>query len=310
MPVGAAAAVPVAVLLDRLFREPPPALHPVVWAGAYLNGTGRALLRVPGRGAGLAAGSLGWAAGFAAAVAAGALAEAAAGRLPAPLRPLARGVALWPLLALEGLLVEVRAVEAAGSLAGARRAVSRLVSRPVDRLDEAGVREAALESLAENLSDSVVAPLCWYAVGGLPAAAGYRFVNTADAVWGYREPWGSRGTCAARADDLANLLPARLTGLLLAGRRTPVRRLAAEARATPSPNSGWPMAALALRLGIRLGKPGVYQLNPAGRVVDRADAVRALRHVARRARLAAALVTVLAAAVPAPVGGRGRPYAR
>jgi adenosylcobinamide-phosphate synthase len=296
MAPGRAVAVAVAMGLDRLLREPPARLHPVVWAGAYLERSGRVLLRTRRPTAGLVAGAAAWAVGVVVATGAGAAAESVARRLPTSARPLARGVALWPLLALEGLLREVRAVEAAaGSLPAARLAVGRLVSRPVGDLDAAGVRQAALESLAENLSDSVVAPLCWYAVGGLPAAAAYRFVNTADAVWGYRHPWGPRGTCAARMDDLANLVPARLTGLLLAGRRVPPAALAREARATESPNAGWPMAALALRLGVRLAKRGSYVLNPDGRPPEAADAADALRLVAARGRLAGAVLAVAAA---------------
>ena len=81
------------------------------------------------------------------------------------------------------------------------------------------MRGAAIESLAENLSDSVVAPLLWYVVAGLPGAALYRFANTADACWGYRSPrWRYAGTVAARADDALNLVPARLTALLLGAR--------------------------------------------------------------------------------------------
>jgi adenosylcobinamide-phosphate synthase len=139
------------------------------------------------------------------------------------------------------------------------------VSRDTTQLSADEVRESALESLAENLSDSVVAPLFWFAVLGLPGAAVYRFANTADAMWGYRSEWEWAGKFAAWADDFLNLIPARLTAVaLLAMRPGRWPTLAQEARRTPSPNSGWPMAAMAVLLGVRLGKPGVYTLNPQG----------------------------------------------
>lgn len=130
---------------------------------------------------------------------------------------------------------------------------------------------------AENLSDSLVAPLVWFVVAGLPGAAVYRYVNTADEMWGYRsQDWCWAGTAAARADDLANLLPARLTALLLAAPAVAVPVLRREAARTASPNAGWPMAALALRLGVRLPKRGVYVVNPAGRQPGAADAAAAV----------------------------------
>jgi adenosylcobinamide-phosphate synthase len=201
------------------------------------------------------------------------------------------GVALWPLLSGRLLLDEVGAVERALAvdLEAGRVAVAQIVSRDVSGLPEAQVRQAGLESLAENLSDSVVAPLLWFGLGGLPAALAYRFTNTADAMWGYRTPrWRHAGAVAARADDLLNLAPARLTGIGLtlgdpaAGGRTRWAGLRRAASQTPSPNAGWPMAALALRLGIRLEKPGVYALNPTGRPPEPADTAVALRLVRRR----------------------------
>jgi len=174
------------------------------------------------------------------------------------------------------------------------------VSRDVDALDALGVRESAIESLAENLNDSVVAPLFWFALFGLPGAALYRFANTADAMWGYRgeregRQWTWAGQWAARADDLLSWLPARLTALFLWGASTArgagFGTLRREAGLTPSPNSGWPMAAMALRLGIRLGKPGVYVLNEGGRGAAAADTARAARLAARGVAWAGACAT-------------------
>ena len=163
-----------------------------------------------------------------------------------------------------------------------------LVSRDVNTLDAAQVRESAIESLAENLNDSVVAPLFWFAIAGLPGAALYRFANTADAMWGYRgerhgRDWTWAGKWAARADDVLSWLPARLTGALLGllGSARGLSRLPAQARRTPSPNSGWPMAAMALALDVRLGKAGVYTLHGDGRLAEAADTAQALQLAGR-----------------------------
>jgi adenosylcobinamide-phosphate synthase len=128
----------------------------------------------------------------------------------------------------------------------------------------------------------VVAPLFWFALLGLPGAALYRFANTADAMWGYPGMRGGRywqwaGKWAARADDVLSWLPARITALLLAlsVRGLPLRTLARHARKTPSPNSGWPMAAMSMALGVRLAKPGVYVLNSKGRKAGPLDTRRA-----------------------------------
>jgi adenosylcobinamide-phosphate synthase len=142
----------------------------------------------------------------------------------------------------------------------------------VSGLDAGQVRETAIESLAENLNDSVAAPVFWFVLFGLPGAALYRYANTADAMWGYRGMRGGRdwtwaGKWAARADDVLSWLPARLTAALLwatAACRFSWPALRREARRTLSPNGGWPMAAMALALGVRLGKPGVYALNADG----------------------------------------------
>ncbi len=162
------------------------------------------------------------------------------------------------------------------------------------------MREAAIESLAENLNDSLVAPLFWFVLLGLPGAALFRFANTADAMWGYAGERGGRdwrwaGRWAARADDGLAWLPARITAGLIGvlGRLRGWRRLPAEARRTPSPNGGWPMAAMALALGVRLGKPGVYALHAAGRVAQPSDTLRACA-VGSHCALAATLLACAA----------------
>jgi len=277
----------VALLLDELLGEPPTRVHPVVGMGAYLDAVAPLVPAAPPVRA-VATGGLAWAAGLVAVTGLAAAGDRGLGRLPVPVAVLLRGTALWTVVSGRLLRREVAAVEAAlaRSLQEGRDQVGRLVSRDVTALDAEQVRAAALGSLSENLCDSVVAPLLAHAVAGVPGAVAYRFANTADAMWGYRSArWQHAGRVAARADDLANLLPARLTGLLLlgprrllaGGGRSGPARLRAQARLTPSPNGGWPMGALALRLGIRLTKPGVYDLNPDGRPATAQDTAVALR---------------------------------
>jgi adenosylcobinamide-phosphate synthase len=288
----------LAMLIDRWLGEPPRRLHPVVWMGCYLGSIGR---RLPDRrpAAAFLLGMAAWLAGAAIAAALYGYARALVAECPRWLAILATALLLKPLLALRMLLVEVHTVEQAldQGLESGRLRLRRIVSRDTARLDTSQVRESALESLAENLSDSVVAPLFWFALLGLPGAAVYRFANTADAMWGYRGRFEWAGKFAARADDLLNLIPARITALALAlvggNRRQTLLRLPREAARTPSPNSGWPMAALALSLGIRLRKPGVYTLNEDGAAPSAADVAAALR----RSELAAWLLTVVLAAL-------------
>jgi len=202
---------------------------------------------------------------------------------------------LKPLFALRLLLREVGAVETSLSdgIEPGRARLAHIVSRDTATLDSVEVRESALESLAENLSDSVVAPLFWFALFGLPGAAVYRFANTADAMWGYRGRWEWAGKFAARADDLLNLIPARMTAialLLISPKRiSRLRRLPGEAARTASPNSGWPMGALALALNVRLRKPQVYALNANGAAPSAADTSTALRRAEMTAWIAAGL---------------------
>jgi len=265
-------AVLLALTLDWFLREPPARLHPVVWMGAYLNRVGRKLTSRPPASA-LLLGTGYWLMGAVLVLAVyGALAWQLE-QLADSLKLLFTALLLKPLFAFRMLLDEVNAVEKLleESLEAARTRLSHLVSRPAEALSPNEVRESALESLAENLNDSLVAPLFWFVLLGLPGAALYRFANTADALWGYRGSWEWAGKFAARADDCLSYIPARITGLLLCGWRCPWKALWREARKTPSPNSGWPMAALALFLGIRLSKPNVYVLHSSGRLPTAQD---------------------------------------
>lgn len=290
--------------VDRLWGEPPSWAHPVVGMGRWLGLCGRRLHRLPPALA-LLGGALAWATG---ALAVGALAVLLETGLIVALRPWAApwrlllsglllGLLLKPLLAWRMLAEEVSAVEQAlgVSLEAGRAQLARLVSRDTTQLDASQVREAAIETLAENLNDSVIAPLFWFAIAGLPGAAVYRFANTADAMWGYRDHREWSGKWAARADDLLSWPTARLSALALMGLRPALLlRLLPQARRTPSPNGGWPMAAMALRLGCRLGKPGVYVLNAEAPPPQSAQLPLALRH-ARRALLVSALLLALLA---------------
>ncbi|MGJ7492047.1 adenosylcobinamide-phosphate synthase CbiB [Variovorax sp. ZT4R33] len=293
-----AGALCIALLVDRAWGEPSARWHPVVWMGRWLAWVGRWAAPATGsraaraRGGPFVRGAIGWSVGALVVVAVSVLLQSALSRLPPWAALPLLGLLLKPLLAWRMLQGEVLAVEAAlgTSLDAGRAQLARLVSRDVSALSETEVRESAIESLAENLNDSVVAPLFWFLLLGLPGAALYRFANTADAMWGYRGERGGRvwewaGKWAARVDDGLSWLPARLTALLLIGlplggpsqgvqrvRWTALRR---EAARTPSPNSGWPMAAMAMRLGLCLRKPGVYTLHSAGGMPSPADVTRA-----------------------------------
>ncbi len=285
----------LSLFIDRWCGEPPAAFHPVVWMGRYLGWTGSGLPdRAPK--AAFCLGVMFWLLGALAVATLYAYAQSVAARLPPWLCVAVVALLLKPLLALQMLLGEVGAVERAldRDLDCGRKSLSRIVSRDTAHLNEAEVRESALESLAENLSDSVIAPLFWFALLGLPGAAVYRFANTADAMWGYRGRWEWAGKFAARADDVLNWIPARITGLalILAGSRRmhSLRRLAREASRTSSPNSGWPMGALALSLAVKLRKPRVYTLNPECPSPSPADTAVALRHAQIAAWMLAALL--------------------
>lgn len=309
--VAAGLVVAVAWALDALFGEPPNAWHPVAWLGRLLAAVGTRLLRWPPCPA-FVGGALAWL------LIAGVLgmtatyAEAALNAMAGPwgwLDPMLTALLLKPCFAWRMLRDEVDSVEQAlaQSLDAGRARVARLASRDVRELDAAAVRETAIETLAENLNDSLVAPLFWYAVAGLPGAVVYRFANTADAMWGYRGPWEWAGKWAAHADDVLSWLPARLTALLLAPRWVlggfgRLRRLRDEARHTPSPNGGWPMAAMALQLGVRLRKPGVYVLHATAPSPQRGHHAAAVRLAARAAWVAAALACAAVIARSAVAG--------
>ena len=219
------------------------------------------------------------------------------------------GILAWPLVAARSMYTHVRDVARpleAGDLAGARHAVSMIVGRDPSVLDEAGVARAALESLAENTSDGVVAPLFWGVIFGLPGIAAYKAINTMDSMIGHMSPrHRAFGWAAARLDDLVNLVPARLTGLLfvLAGpqRLKGLKVMGRDAGHHRSPNAGWPEAALAGALGVRLSGPRIYDgevtqepwVNPGAPDPLAADLRRGLQAYLR-AMLALVVLMVIA----------------
>lgn len=239
--------------------------HPVTWMGRAIGwadrsfnreGAGQGARRLAGVVVVLALCGLTW--GVAAAV----VALLPGGWLGAALS----GLLAFPLVATRSLFDHVRAVAIPlrqGDLAGARQAVSMIVGRDPQVLDQAGVARAALESLAESTSDGVVAPVFWGVIFGLPGIATYKMINTMDSMIGHLSPrHAAFGWAAARLDDLVNLIPARLSGLLIAlvsGRmRDAFRTMLAFGAQHRSPNAGWPEAALAGALNVRLSGPRIY----------------------------------------------------
>jgi adenosylcobinamide-phosphate synthase len=308
---AAAIALVVAYALDLAFGEPPNALHPVAWMGkAVARGRDWALRASPRaqllRGAAVALGVSGAAAAVAAAIV-GLLA-----RRPEALL-LVSAVLLKPLFAVRALREAAFVVRDAldqGDLPRARSGLSSLCSRDANSLAAPALTAATVESLAENASDSIVAPLIYYGLFGLPGAALYRAANTLDAMIGYHGRFEYVGKVAARLDDALNLVPARLTALLLlaagAPRRADVRRgfsiLRRDGARTESPNAGRPMAAMAGLLGIELAKEGAYRLGDALRPATTADITRAWTLVSRASvsALALALLVVVARGFVSP----------
>jgi adenosylcobinamide-phosphate synthase len=296
-------AMATALAVDGMFGEPPVQLHPVVFMGRYLGAIGPRLWVLPkqqARLAGIAAWCLGGVLVLSAALLLSACvqgwqdvhvqldAKQSLGRslLFSSMHGLLLGLLLKPLMAWRMLKEEVASVEHAlsFSLSAGQHRLARLVSRDTAVLNEQQIRESAIETLAENLNDSVVAPVFWFALGGLPAAAVYRFANTADAMWGYRDHRRWMGCWAARVDDLLSWWPARLTALALclsAWRWPGWLRLSREASQTPSPNGGWPMGTMAVLLGVHLGKVGVYCLNENARAPVFEDTQQSLKWSAR-----------------------------
>ncbi len=187
-----------------------------------------------------------------------------AGRLLQSLGPIIEILACAALLAQKSLVVHVRDVADAlrRSLSEGREAVARIVSRDTSDMTQAQVARSAIESAAENLSDGVIAPAFWFLIGGLPGLLIYKVINTADSMIGYRnDKYIEFGWASAKLDDLLNLIPARLTCVMIVAMSNNWDRrnaIVADARRHISPNAGWPEAAMARALNVALAGPRSY----------------------------------------------------
>ena len=291
----------LALLLDLALGEPPNRLHPTVWIGNTVSlaeriapgpqtapllqlafGTGMALL-IPA-----AWGAAAWAVSF--------------GLLQ--LHPLAYVIVVAVLLKttfsvrmLHRVAAGIGSILTSGDIAEARRQMSALVSRDTSELTAGQMAAGAIESVAENITDSIVGPLLAFALFGLPGAVAYRAINTLDSMVGYRGRYEYLGKPSARLDDLVNLVPARLAALLLwlstaalpgmAGGRA-WRIMFAHRSRTESPNAGWTMAAMAGGLGVTLEKVGHYRLGDPAPEPEAQHIGRATRALYATTALAAA----------------------
>jgi adenosylcobinamide-phosphate synthase len=261
--------LPAALAIDLLFGEYPTPLHPVVWLGTIASWLVR---EAPvGKFGQFVYGMFVTLVVVAAAIGVVLLFEHATRDLPI-LHFVAQVFFLKASFALRALGKAgdrvARALEA-DDVPAAREALRSLCSRDPAELGSEELVAATVESIAENASDSFVAPLFWYAIFGVPGAMAYRAINTLDAMIGYRGQYEWLGKFAARLDDVANWIPARITAILLlvagAAERADVvggwRVLRQDSGRTPSPNAGAPMAAMAGLLGVVLEKRGVYRLG-------------------------------------------------
>lgn len=270
-PLGAAAGI----LIDRILGEPPAEAHPVALFGQLMHSVEQrthADRRSSGLGYAVVGATIGWAAGSAIGSTALATYVAVAGR------------------SLNDAATAVGAALADGDIDRARSLLPNLVGRDPAALDAGEVCRAVVESVAENTVDAVVAPALWAALAGAPGALVHRALNTMDAMVGYRDDRYRRyGWGAARLDDAAAWIPARVTAALVAVCRPRVatavwRTVRLDAGAHPSPNSGVAEAAFAAALGLQLGGPNRYgdrlEVRPAmgrGRRPQHADVARAVR---------------------------------
>ncbi|MFZ5480806.1 MAG: adenosylcobinamide-phosphate synthase CbiB [Myxococcota bacterium] len=256
----------LALLLDRFVGEWPNRLHPVVWMGSAIRWCTD---RAPARG------QLAYGIAIALGIP-GAFAAAAWVLVQVPYASVVLGACLlkscFAVRALGEAGRDMQQALARGDLERARHGLRSLCSRDPSALGPRELAAGTVESLAENASDSVVAPLFWFAVAGVPGAVFYRATNTLDSMIGYHGKYEWLGKASARLDDVLNFVPARITALLLllggavtggdlhAGWRV-MRR---DAGKTESPNAGWPMAAMAGLLGVELEKAGCYRLGEGG----------------------------------------------
>jgi adenosylcobinamide-phosphate synthase len=303
----------VAMAVDALLGWPEALFarigHPVTWLGRLIGAIDTAWNRPS------ASPALRRAAGASAALAVIAVAAAVGWMLQSVLASswigtVLVGILAWPLVALRSLHDHVAAVAnplRAGDIAAAREAVARIVGRDPTALDEAGIARATIESLAENASDGIVAPVFWGALFGLPGIFGYKAINTLDSMIGHRtERHEAFGWAAARIDDVANFIPARLSGflfvLLAPNRSQALSCMTRDANRHRSVNAGWPEAAMAGALGVRLSGPRIYHgsitnepwLNEGARDPHPADVDHGISIYRRAMLLLAGVLAILA----------------
>ena len=302
---GNATVVAAALILDALLGEPPERLHPTVWMGRAISACEGPALGLRGANGRRAAGVL-----LAATLPAAAFLSCRAllRATPRGLRPALEIALISTTLSMRGLgtaAQTVRVEMSGGRLDGARSRVGEFVGRDTAGLSEAGICRAAVESVAENTSDGVVGPMLYAFLLGAPGALAYKAINTVDSMVGYRNPrYRDLGWAGARLDDLANLIPARLTVLAVAvSSFSPARVLSTALRYGPltaSPNAGYAEAAFAGALDVSLGGTNFYGgVERRGPVVgdgrrpnadDIGRAVRLMRRVCAMLAFASLLV--------------------
>ena len=285
----------LAVIWDRFLGEPPEKIHPVVWMGraAEFIGEPTGDAETDSRRGLIAAAVL---------PLASIAVTAVAGRILNRMGPipaiLGGAFLLKSMFAIRGMTDEAAMVDqdlSAGSSEAARSSLSRIVSRDVSDLDDSEIASATISSVAENVTDSVVGPLVAYGAFGLPGAAAYRAIDTIDSMIGYRGKYEHLGAVAARLDDAASFVPARLAGgaVVAAASALPGYDAPASAQTmieqhdrTESPNGGWPIGAMAGALGVEVEKTGHYKLGPEGKRPAASDIGRANRLFAGAALVA------------------------
>ena len=278
--------VAAALLLDALFGEPPEALHPVVWMGRAISTFERRALMLKSPESRRTTGIV---LALALPVSVYLISKTMLAAVPERLRWVVEAAMISTTVSMRGLASAAQPVERelrAGDLEAARTRVGEFVGRDTEALPESEVARAAVESVAENTSDGVVAPILYAFVLGAPGALTYKAVNTLDSMVGYRsEPHTHLGCASARLDDLTNLPASRLTVLAITCVSGPValRTAYRYGKLTSSPNAGWVEAAFSGALGLRLGGTNSYggelREGPVlgdGRPPSRADIPRAI----------------------------------
>ncbi len=293
-----------AVALDLTLGDPPSVIHPTAWVGkglAAVEGIGRRLGR---RGQLLFGGACALLLPAGLWIGFGGLLRAVRRRSRAGAFVLEASL-LKSTFAVRSLLTEALSLQrllVTGDLDGAREQARSLVSRDTSALDERLLVSATLESLAENATDSFLAPWLYYLLFGTEGAIAYRAVNTLDSMWGYHGEYEHLGKFGARLDDVLNLVPSRMGAALLSGAcglwsgrgREAWKTAVAQHRRTESPNAGWTMAAMAGGLGVELEKPGHYRLGQPNRSLEPDLILQGVRIVATVAAVAAAIMVVAA----------------